>query len=149
MQIRMVQFLKNSEGDLSRYLSQDTLSCEGQQKFRSLIYAYYAQHKRRFSWRETVAPYHIVGSEIMLQQTQTDRVKGKFELFINTFPTIDSLASASLAQVIACWQGLGYNRRALALHLFAQRICSEYAGKIPSKPEELETFKGIGHATAR
>ena len=116
--------------------------------FKDQIYSYYIEHKRSFAWRETSDPYKIVVSEIMLQQTQTDRVKSKYETFIQTFPTIEDLAQAPLAAIIAAWQGLGYNRRAQALQLLAQRVMSEYGGKIPDAPEELVKFKGIGPATA-
>ena len=84
----------------------------------------------------------------MLQQTQTERVKEKYEQFISTFKSIEQLAAASAAEVLRVWQGLGYNRRALALHTLCQRIIAEYSGTIPQDPEILQTFKGIGAATA-
>jgi len=135
--------------DFSRHLKRSKLTKKGHELFCKLIYDYFAENKRSFAWRETTDPYCIVISEIMLQQTQTDRVKQKYDQFIREFPTLEELSQASIAQVIAVWQGLGYNRRALAVHAFAQRVIREYNGIIPNDPAILETFKGIGYATAR
>ena len=84
----------------------------------------------------------------MLQQTQTDRVRNKFEEFIAAFPTFRDLANSSVSQVLAQWQGLGYNRRALALQKCAQRVMDEHESTLPRDPEILKTFPGIGKATA-
>lgn len=84
----------------------------------------------------------------MLQQTQTYRVEPKFLQFIGLFPTLESLAAASLANVLGAWQGLGYNRRAKFLHMAAQEIVVKHGGKVPEKPEHLEKLPGIGYATA-
>ena len=116
--------------------------------FQQCIYTYFHEQGRDFAWRGIDNPYYVVVSEIMLQQTQTDRVSKKYDAFLASFPTIESLASASLDKVLAQWQGLGYNRRALALRAFAQRIVAEYSQGIPNDPEILVTFKGIGPATA-
>ncbi len=99
-------------------------------------------------WRQTKNPYHIVVSEIMLQQTQTERVKEKFVQFIECLPTFQALADAPVAQVITLWQGLGYNRRALALQKIAQKVVDEYNGILPNDPSVLQTFPGLGPATA-
>jgi A/G-specific adenine glycosylase len=124
------------------------LSAQEIASFQKIIYDFYNEQGRDFAWRNIDNPYWVVVSEIMLQQTQTDRVKKKYEEFIATFPTIESLAESSLDKVIAVWQGLGYNRRALALRAFAQRIVAEYKGTIPHDPELLVSFRGIGPATA-
>jgi A/G-specific adenine glycosylase len=87
-------------------------------------------------------------SEIMLQQTQVDRVIPMFEAFIKRFPTAESLAAAPVADVIRLWQGLGYNRRGLNLQKAAQIIDREYNGQLPSELEELLKLPGIGHYTA-
>lgn len=116
--------------------------------FRELIYTFYSKYKRPLAWRYSLNPYEIVVSEIMLQQTQVDRVVPKYEAFIKAFPSFDTLAQARVSDVIAVWQGLGYNRRALALHSLAQRVITEYRGTLPDSPEVLITFKGIGSATA-
>lgn len=133
---------------LNIHLIDGTLTDKGAETFIDLIYDYYQQHKRDFAWRATDDPYHIVVSEIMLQQTQTDRVVEKYEQFIRMFPTVADLAQAPLGVVLEVWIGLGYNRRAMALHQFAQRVMSEFNGVIPSDPEVLVTFKGIGPNTA-
>jgi A/G-specific adenine glycosylase len=116
--------------------------------FRNIIYEYYDTHKRDFPWRKTSDPYHILVSEIMLQQTQTDRVVEKFSSFIQRFPALQDLADAPLSVVLAEWQGLGYNRRGKFLHKMAQQIVSRHNGTIPRSPEILETLPGIGKATA-
>jgi len=118
------------------------------QQFINIVYDHYAQHKRQFSWREDITPYRVVVSEIMLQQTQTDRVKYKFEQWLSLFPDFQTLAAATTRDVILAWSGLGYNRRALALHALAQRVVTEFGGKLPDDPKILVTFKGIGPNTA-
>lgn len=116
--------------------------------FKEVIWKFYLQNKRPFPWRETVEPYCIVVSEIMLQQTQTSRVVEKYLNFIKRFPTFQSLANASFSEVLKFWVGLGYNRRAQSLHLIAQRVVNEFNGTLPECPNVLETFKGLGPATA-
>ncbi len=116
--------------------------------FQSNIWQFYQEHGRSFAWRHIDDPYHVVISEIMLQQTQTDRVIPKYEAFIAAFPTIFDLSCASLSSVLTAWQGLGYNRRGKYLHLLAQKVVQEYDGKIPTDPEVLATLPGIGKATA-
>lgn len=118
-------------------------------KFQAMVKKYYQTNGRDLPWRHTVNPYHIVVSEIMLQQTQVSRVLIKYPEWLKKFPTWKSLASASTADVIKSWQGLGYNRRALALKKIAAKVVSEYKGTLPHEPEVLETFPGIGPATAR
>jgi A/G-specific adenine glycosylase len=117
-------------------------------KFKGTIYQYYHKNKRTFPWRETRDPYHILVSEIMLQQTQTDRVVYKYQLFLKTFPTFKSLAKSPLNKVLKVWQGLGYNRRAVSLHKTAQIIVYQYQGKLPESVDELIELPGIGHYTA-
>ena len=84
----------------------------------------------------------------MLQQTQVERVVPKYERFITTFPDFFSLAQAPLRDVLTVWQGLGNNRRALALHTIGQLVVYEYSGKLPDSVEILQTFPGVGPATA-
>lgn len=116
--------------------------------FRRIIKGFYRAHGRSFAWRTTFDPYHILVSEIMLQQTQTSRVQERFPLFLKRFPTIRALAKASQADVIAAWEGLGYYRRARNLHRAAQAVCESYNGEIPSSHELLEGLPGIGAYTA-
>jgi A/G-specific adenine glycosylase len=117
-------------------------------RFRRRIYRFYQEQGRRLPWRATTDPYQILVSEIMLQQTQVERVALKFEPFINAFPDFSSLARAPLRDLMARWQGLGYNRRALALKGIAQRVVAEFQGSLPAAVDTLRTFPGIGPATA-
>jgi A/G-specific adenine glycosylase len=117
--------------------------------FRKIVYDYYERHGRSFPWRETTDPYRILVSEVMLQQTQAPRVLLKYEGFIRLFPDTETLAASSLHDVLVAWQGLGYNRRALALKQSAQRIVTLYGGIIPREEESLVSLPGIGTATAR
>ncbi len=124
------------------------LSAKAVKKFRQVVYRHFREHGRRLLWRETRDPYRILVSEIMLQQTQVERVVQKYEGFIARFPNFAALAGASLPEVLAEWQGLGYNRRALALKSSAQRVMAEFEGHLPESQEILRTFPGIGTATA-
>lgn len=116
--------------------------------FRTIIMQYYQQHRRSFPWRETHNPYHILVSELMLQQTQTDRVVPKYEAFLARFPDVATLAQAPQSDVLTLWQGLGYNRRALYLHQSAQQIINHHQGKLPESSQALQTLPGIGPYTA-
>ncbi len=117
-------------------------------KFQEMIYGYYREYSRDLPWRKTQDPYHILVSEIMLQQTQVQRVIGKYERFIHLFPNFASLARSSLHMILKEWQGLGYNRRAIALKHIAQKVMEEFRCSLPTSPEILATFPGIGKATA-
>ncbi len=116
--------------------------------FRRIVLDHYHAFGRRMPWRETTDPYRVLVSEVMLQQTQVDRVQPKYEAFLGVFPDVASLARASPADVLRAWQGLGYNRRALALQAAAVRIVAEFDGGVPDDPAALETLPGIGPATA-
>jgi A/G-specific adenine glycosylase len=118
------------------------------QSFIDRIWNYYTLHKRDFPWRNNHTCYSIVVSEIMLQQTQTDRVLKKYNEFLSIFPSFEVLALASLKDVLSAWQGLGYNRRGLALQRTAQIITNEFKGILPQDPSILMSFPGIGKATA-
>lgn len=116
--------------------------------FKKIIWDYYRTFGRIFDWRQTDDPYHIVVSEIMLQQTQTHRISQKYQQFVAQFPTFEALANASIKDVITAWSGLGYNRRALYLQRTAQIVVIEYNSTLPASPEILVTLPGIGKATA-
>jgi A/G-specific adenine glycosylase len=116
--------------------------------FQKIILSFYNHEGRDMPWRHTTNPYHILVSEIMLQQTQVDRVRKKYPEFITAFPTYASLAEAPLHEVLAVWQGMGYNRRAIAVQACARKVMDEYNGILPSDAEALKTLPGIGHATA-
>ena len=117
-------------------------------RFRDIIYEFYKKNKRKLPWRETKIPYYILVSEIMLQQTQAERVIPKYKQFLKAFPNIDSLAKASLDDVLKLWQGLGYNRRAISLKKAAEIIVQKFNSKVPSKIVDLESLPGIGKTTA-
>lgn len=116
--------------------------------FRKIVYDYYEKYGRAFAWRMTEDPYRILVSEIMLQQTQTERVREKYEQFIAAFPGFTALAKAPLQKVLSVWQGMGYNRRAIVLKELAAVVIKEHKGKLPSSPDELKKLPGIGPYTA-
>jgi A/G-specific adenine glycosylase len=99
-------------------------------------------------WRRTHDPYRILVSEIMLQQTGVDRVRGKYAEFLAQFPDVSLLAHAPLGAVLRVWSGLGYNRRARYLHECAKKVVHEHGGKFPATFEELIKLPGIGMSTA-
>ena len=103
---------------------------------------------RDLPWRNTRDPYGIWISEVMLQQTQVARVLTRWERFMSRFPTVDALSAASTADVVEEWQGMGYNRRALALKRAADICSSEFGGALPVGVDELCKLPGIGEATA-
>jgi len=125
-----------------------TLSTDEIRAFRQKIYDYYSLNRRNLPWRQTTNAYNIVVSEMMLQQTQVERVKDKYRGFIEAFPDFHALAMAPLKEVLSVWQGLGYNRRALALKQCAEEAISSYGGELPQDLEGLCKLPGIGRATA-
>ncbi len=123
------------------------------ENFKNTVWNHYKktkkEGKRDFPWRNTKNPYHILVSEIMLQQTQAERVVSKYISFLKKWPTLKKLAQAELREVLAEWSGLGYNRRGKSLWLLAKIVQKEFAGEIPQTPEELVKLPGIGPYTAR
>lgn len=118
------------------------------EEFNSVLFDFYKKNKRILSWREQIDPYHVVLTELMLQQTQVPRVQEKFPIFITSFPSFAALAKAPMVEVLAAWQGMGYNRRARYLKEIAQIIHEKYDGKVPQDPDLLDEMPGIGPATA-
>lgn len=118
------------------------------EEFQELIWQKARELYRDMPWRRDTQPYFVLVSELMLQQTQVDRVIPKFEMFINRFPSINNLAAASLGEVLQLWSGLGYNRRAKFLHEAAKRIVHDYDGVFPSSLKELLSLPGVGKNTA-
>jgi A/G-specific adenine glycosylase len=116
--------------------------------FRATVLDHYREHGRDLPWRRTRDPYRVLVSEVMLQQTQVTRVLGKYEQFIAAFPEVSTLAASPVAAVLRVWQGLGYNRRALALHRAAQIMVAEHQALVPRSLSELRGLPGVGPATA-
>lgn len=117
--------------------------------FRRKILDFYRKHGRHdLPFRLTTDPYQVLVAEIMLQQTQVERVLGKYEEWIERWPDVYSLAGATARQVLTAWSGLGYNRRALNLYQAAREVVLEYDGLMPETPEELQELPGIGPYTA-
>lgn len=116
--------------------------------FKDLIWEKGRKLYRDMPWRDNTDPYYVMVSEIMLQQTQVERVIPKFNTFIEQFPTIEDLANAKLEAVLRQWNGLGYNRRAKFLHEAAKMVVNAYNGEFPQTIEGLCTLPGVGPNTA-
>jgi A/G-specific adenine glycosylase len=117
-------------------------------RFRRALLAWYRDHGRKLPWRETSDPYHILVSEMMLQQTQVDRVLPKYHEWLDKYPSLDALAAAGEADVSETWRPLGYNVRPRRLHAIARESVERYGGALPSDEQTLLSFKGIGAYTA-
>ncbi|MDD1708906.1 MAG: A/G-specific adenine glycosylase [Methanoregulaceae archaeon] len=117
-------------------------------EFRNRIYLFYRNNRRDLPWRNTHDPYRILVSEMMLQQTQVKRVLEIYPGFIEKFPDFAALDAAPVKDLLCGWQGLGYNRRALALKKTASRIIIEWNGNLPDDEKILCTLPGIGKATS-
>ena len=107
-----------------------------------LLLAWFAEHGRDLPWRRTRDPYAILVSEVMSQQTQVERVVPRWRLWLERWPTVEALAAAPAGEAIREWQGLGYNRRALALHRAAQQVAAH------GWPDDLTELPGVGRYTA-
>lgn len=116
--------------------------------FKGQVREYYSSHKRSLPWRETITPYGVFLSEIMLQQTQVPRVLTKYTEFMSVFPSFAALAAATVPQVLAVWQGMGYNRRGLYLRQAAQMIEERFQGRLPKAVALVDELPGVGLATA-
>ena len=117
-------------------------------KFQKRLLKWYGEFGRDLPWRRTLNPYKILVSEVMLQQTQVDRVIPKFHEFLEKYPSLVDLAEARPEEVRKTWYPLGYNVRPYRLHSIACEAVTRYGGNIPSKAEELLSMKGIGRYTA-
>jgi A/G-specific adenine glycosylase len=118
------------------------------QRFRRRLLAWYRRHGRDLPWRTTSDPYHILVSEIMLQQTQVDRVLPKYVEWLDKYPSLGALAAAEDGDVTATWYPLGYNIRPKRLQAIAREAVARYGGQLPADEETLLSFKGIGAYTA-
>lgn len=125
------------------------ISVQNTISFQNFVLRFYQKHGRHeLPWRQTDDPYHILVSELMLQQTQVVRVIPKYESFMQRFPSIFTLSQASLSEVLTFWQGLGYNRRAKFLWQLAQKIANSQTKKFPKTESELLQLPGVGLYTA-
>jgi len=117
-------------------------------RFRRRLLGWYRRHGRDLPWRHTRDPYHILVSEIMLQQTQVERVLPKYAEWLEKYPSFDALASAAEDDVTSTWYPLGYNIRPRRLQTIAREAVARYGGRLPEDEETLLSFKGIGAYTA-
>jgi A/G-specific adenine glycosylase len=117
-------------------------------RFRTRLLAWYRANGRDLPWRRTHDPYHILVSEVMLQQTQVDRVVPKYHEWLEKYPSLADLARARVGDVARTWRPLGYNIRPRRLHAIARESVARYGGALPSDAETLLSFKGIGAYTA-
>jgi A/G-specific adenine glycosylase len=123
-------------------------SPQARQRFRRAILGWYRRNGRDLPWRRTSDPYHILVSEVMLQQTQVDRVVPKYHEWLDKYPSLEALATASEDEVSQTWRPLGYNIRPRRLHAIARESVARYGGQLPSDQQTLLSFKGIGAYTA-
>src|SRR5579872_2203421 len=123
-------------------------SSADRRRFRQRLLAWYRRHGRDLPWRKTSDPYHILVSEIMLQQTQVDRVLPKYAEWLGKYPSMRALAAAPDHEVTATWYPLGYNIRPKRLQAIAREAVASYGGQLPSDEATLLSFKGIGAYTA-
>lgn len=117
-------------------------------RFRGRLLRWFEAHGRDLPWRRTQDPYRVLVSEVMLQQTQVDRVRPKYEAWVARWPTLEALAAAPLEEVCAEWRPLGYNVRPVRLHSIAREAVSRYGGRLPDDLGALLGMKGIGRYTA-
>ena len=123
-------------------------SPKARQRFRRTLLGWYRRNGRDLPWRRTSDPYHILVSEVMLQQTQVDRVLPKYHEWLGKYPSLEALANAPEDAVAETWRPLGYNIRPRRLHAIARESVARYGGQLPSDRETLLSFKGIGAYTA-
>ena len=124
-------------------------SLEKIQEFQKKVFSFYKKNKRDLPWRKTTDPYKILLSELMLQQTQVNRVILYYENWIARWPTIETLASAMRAEVLQAWMGLGYNSRAINLHKAAQKIVSEFDDDVLEAMKQYKEIPGVGRYTSQ
>jgi A/G-specific adenine glycosylase len=128
--------------------AQSFLSIPEQRRFRNKLLAWYEAHRRDLPWRLNRDPYRVWLSEIMLQQTRVAAVIEHYQEFLRRFPTVEKLAAAREASVLAAWSGLGYYRRARMLHGAAKVVVRQYEGKFPRTADAWRALPGVGRYTA-
>jgi A/G-specific adenine glycosylase len=117
-------------------------------RFQRRLLTWYRCHGRDLPWRRTRVPYRVLVSEIMLQQTQVDRVIPKYRQFLRRYPSLRALAAASVEDVRRLWYPLGYNVRPLRLHAIARETIARYRGRLPNSADALRALPGVGRYTA-
>jgi A/G-specific adenine glycosylase len=125
-----------------------TIPADKIQRFQQKVFSFYQHYGRELPWRNTTDPYQILVSELMLQQTQVPRVVPYYEQWIARWPTLDGLASASRADVLKAWMGLGYNTRVVHLHQAVQKIVTEFDGNVIAAMKQYQEIPGVGRYTA-
>jgi 3-methyladenine DNA glycosylase/8-oxoguanine DNA glycosylase len=130
-----------AENDMNEFFDADDPASI--RRFNAMLTAFYQKNRRPMPWRDEITAYRVLVSEIMLQQTQVSRVLKKFDMFIQVFPDLKTLAQASLEDVLRVWQGLGYNRRAQYLLQIARAIMDRWSGLVPDDPALLQTLPGL------
>jgi A/G-specific adenine glycosylase len=128
--------------------SADVPAPADRRRFRQSLLRWYRRHGRDLPWRRTSDPYHILVSEVMLQQTQVDRVLPKYHEWLACFPTLEALAAAPEDLVVRTWYPLGYNIRPRRLQSIAREAVENHGGQLPDNEDTLRSFKGIGAYTA-
>jgi A/G-specific adenine glycosylase len=121
---------------------------KARQRFRRQLLGWYRKHGRALPWRTTDDPYHILVSEVMLQQTQVDRVLPKYHEWLSRYPSLEALAAAPDEEVVKTWYPLGYNIRPRRLQTIARLAVEHHNGRLPDDEATLRSFKGIGAYTA-
>ena len=121
-----------------------TLTPVVRRQIRAKLLKWYDSEKRSFPWRGEKDPYRIWVSEVMLQQTRTDTIQGRYPAFISRFPTLAALADAPLEAVLTEWQGLGYYSRARNLHRAARILAESHGGNLPEDKISLQALPGFG-----
>src|SRR5712692_8960999 len=121
---------------------------DARKRFQQRLLGWYARHRRDLPWRRTRDPYRVLVSEIMLQQTQVERVVPKYREFLRRYPSFARLARARPAEVRRTWYPLGYNIRPVHLQGIARETVARYAGRLPDDARALRSMRGIGRYTA-
>jgi len=133
----------------SSQITSRNIPAEKIKRFQKKVFSFYEKNRRDLPWRKTTDPYKILLSELMLQQTQVKRVVLYYEKWIDTWPTIEKFASASLSEVLQMWMGLGYNTRAVNLHTTARKIVAEFDGDVIQAMKQHKDLPGIGRYTSQ
>ena len=138
----------NSRPTRARQPARRDVEPSAKRRFQNRLLKWYREHGRDLPWRKTSDPYKILVSEVMLQQTQVDRVVPKYREFLSRYPSFEELAEAPVREVKETWYPLGYNVRPVRLHGIARETVAKYGGALPAEAEDLLAFKGIGRYTA-